>query len=143
MDLVCNRCNQTKPEEEFYNNKKHSARNYKSYSCKKCDYIRNKELYELNRERYSKRNNDRNRKRKTGFTPELYEELLKLQDYKCAICGTDKSGGAGTWQADHCHDTKKPRGLLCWHCNVALGLFKDNTESLQSAIDYLNKHTKE
>jgi hypothetical protein len=140
MNLVCNRCKESKPEEDFYNNKKHSARNFKSYSCKNCDYIRNKELYEINRETYSKRNNDRNRKRKTGFTPELFEQLRKEQGNTCAICGIDKPGGNGDWQADHCHDTKTPRGLLCWHCNVVLGLMKDNPERLRSAAMYLEKY---
>ena len=43
---------------------------------------------------------------------------------------------------DHCHNTKKIRGLLCHYCNMALGLFKDNTDIMQKAIEYLKTHQK-
>ena len=38
---------------------------------------------------------------------------------------------------DHCHKTKKIRGLLCHTCNSGLGMFKDNIEYLKNAIKYL------
>jgi len=38
---------------------------------------------------------------------------------------------------DHCHSTKKVRGLLCNKCNQAIGLFGENEEKLNSAINYL------
>jgi len=37
---------------------------------------------------------------------------------------------------DHCHDTKKIRGLLCYHCNTALYLIEDK-EALRRAIEYV------
>lgn len=41
---------------------------------------------------------------------------------------------------DHCHLTGKVRGLICFACNVGLGMFRDNTDSLANAINYLNRH---
>jgi len=41
---------------------------------------------------------------------------------------------------DHCHSSGKVRGLLCHHCNTALGKFQDSVEVLSSAIDYLRKN---
>ena len=38
---------------------------------------------------------------------------------------------------DHCHDTKKVRGLLCAKCNTLLGMAKDDVSILQNAITYL------
>ena len=32
------------------------------------------------------------------------------------------------------------RGLLCSDCNLGLGKFKDNTQSLSNAIKYLKKY---
>jgi hypothetical protein len=142
--LPCLACKEAKPETDFYFHKgRNPGRNNRIGNCKDCERVRQKISHHKHKEKHKQKQNERNRLRKTGFTPELFNQRLEEQSAVCAICGVDKPGGPGTWQADHCHDTKKPRGLLCWHCNVALGLFKDNTESLQSAIDYLNKYTEE
>ena len=78
-----------------------------------------------------------------GISLEDYNLILDFQDKKCAICGTDKCGNSGRgfrkcFSVDHDHTTNDIRGLLCGHCNLALGLFKDNINSLQKAIEYLN-----
>ena len=41
---------------------------------------------------------------------------------------------------DHCHKTNNVRGLLCSECNTGLGKFRDNTELLLKAINYLEKY---
>jgi hypothetical protein len=75
-----------------------------------------------------------------GITQEDYDEMLKGQNGRCAICGTDKPGGiANKFHVDHCHTNGHNRGLLCNHCNQGLGHFKDNTDYLEAAIKYLNK----
>ena len=38
---------------------------------------------------------------------------------------------------DHDHKTDKIRGILCRNCNLALGLMKDNINSIKRMIDYL------
>ena len=78
-------------------------------------------------------------KRKFGITVERYYTMLKEQNGKCAICGSDKPKGKGRWHVDHCHKTGEIRGLLCCHCNQALGLFRDNIDTLNSAREYLSK----
>ena len=62
------------------------------------------------------------RKHRTGFTRELVDGLLEYQQNKCAICGTELS--YKTALADHCHDSNKPRGLLCRSCNTAEGMIR-------------------
>lgn len=79
-----------------------------------------------------------------GLTPEQFDELLRSQGYACAICGTGDPGisnitKARQWDVDHCHSTKKVRGLLCRKCNMALGLFNDNLVIIRSALRYLKK----
>ena len=68
-----------------------------------------------------------------------YDRLLEQQNYSCAICKTEKPNGRGTWNIDHDHQTGKIRGLLCWKCNFALGLFGDEVKILKDAVEYLEK----
>lgn len=77
-------------------------------------------------------------KRKYGLTPERFEELLILQEHKCAICKTQAPGGRVlNWTVDHDHETGEVRGLLCSECNWALGGFKDDPLLLEQALRYL------
>ncbi len=79
-------------------------------------------------------------RRKYGITVSDYEEILKNQEYKCAICKTYNPGKRrGSWPIDHDHKTGKVRGLLCWSCNSALGLLKDSYELCEKAAEYLRK----
>lgn len=65
-----------------------------------------------------------------------YQELLLQQGGVCAIChrvpNTNKN-----LVVDHDHITNQIRGLLCNSCNLALGLLKDNKETIKSALNYL------
>ena len=73
-----------------------------------------------------------------GITTKQYNELLRKQDYSCAICGTKDPRHKGHFHVDHNHLTGEIRGLLCHGCNTALGLFCDSTIILSKAIIYLN-----
>jgi hypothetical protein len=60
--------------------------------------------------------------KRANFTPEIYDAMFKDQNGLCALCGTDTPGGMNNvLNADHDHNTGKPRGLLCWVCNSTLG----------------------
>lgn len=72
---------------------------------------------------------EKNGKKRYGLTRAERQELLKQP---CAICG-DKAEAV-----DHDHDSGKVRGVLCHPCNLGLGKFKDSTESLSKAIEYLS-----
>ena len=81
-------------------------------------------------------------KKKYGITLEKYEELFSIQNGLCEICGTAVAGGNGkAFSVDHDHATGKIRGLLCHHCNLGLGHFKDDKEVLLKAVAYLSKST--
>lgn len=82
-----------------------------------------------------------------NITLEYYENLLKQQKYKCAICfnkeiALDSLGNIRPLNIDHCHKTNKVRGLLCLVCNLGLGKFKDNIKILKQAINYLKGKRK-
>jgi hypothetical protein len=76
-----------------------------------------------------------------GMTPDDYENMLQDQQGACAICaapnGTGESKQSPRLSIDHCHITKKVRGLLCRNCNLGLGHFKDKAALLKKAFDYL------
>lgn len=69
---------------------------------------------------------------------EELERLSLRQDNKCAGCGiSSQDATRQKLYVDHCHLTGNVRGLLCHHCNTALGLVKDNLETLKNLISYL------
>lgn len=81
------------------------------------------------------------------LTPETYQQLLDVQNGVCAICQRPPDPilfvdhdhtccGARMKTCGNC-----VRGLLCKHCNSAIGLMKDNVQTLQAAIDYLQRPT--
>lgn len=62
--------------------------------------------------------------RQRAFTLEMWETLRRLQGNACAICRRPFGDDLRKIHADHCHDTKEPRGLLCQNCNHAEGQIK-------------------
>lgn len=73
---------------------------------------------------------------------EEYNNILKLQGGVCAICKKQETriikGTIASLCVDHNHKTGKVRGLLCYHCNVGLGIFRDG-RLLKRAIKYINR----
>lgn len=79
-------------------------------------------------------------KRTYGLTTDDYNKMLESQDNKCFICLSDSPRNKhNVFVVDHCHKTGRVRGLLCTYCNLGLGAFSDNIESLNNAINYLTK----
>jgi hypothetical protein len=66
-------------------------------------------------------------------------KMLEAQGGRCAVCRTGDPGKNG-WHYDHDHETGAWRGVLCLHCNVGLGYFRDNVETMQAMIDYVLHH---
>lgn len=62
--------------------------------------------------------------------------MREAQGDCCPIC-TKPLGRA---HVDHDHATGKVRALLCHHCNIGLGHFRDDKVALARAIDYLTEH---
>ena len=71
-----------------------------------------------------------------GITARDRDALLKKQRGKCAGCRRQRG-----WKkvVDHCHKTKKVRGILCGHCNLILGHARDNANTLRRLACYLEK----
>lgn len=71
------------------------------------------------------------------------EHLLEKQDGRCAVCRESETAtnNQGTkprrLSLDHCHETGKVRGFLCYRCNYVLGLCKDNVSLLRELAIYV------
>ena len=76
-------------------------------------------------------------KKMFGISLQDYSRMLTEQNGVCAICKIDACPSGLSFAVDHCHTTKKIRGLLCANCNKLLGHAKDNPDILTSAINYL------
>jgi hypothetical protein len=72
-----------------------------------------------------------------GIKPEEYFHMLEEQGGKCKICGIHQSELKNRLVVDHCHTSKKLRGLLCAECNIGMGKFKDDPNILEKAKQYL------
>jgi hypothetical protein len=73
-----------------------------------------------------------------GLTVAEFNAMVEKQNGVCAVCGKSNLRGARLC-VDHKHETGKVRGLLCVHCNAAIGLFCDDINLLASAISYLKE----
>ncbi len=76
-----------------------------------------------------------------GISLAIYNQMLKDQNYRCKLCGTDKPlGNRNSFVVDHSHQNGKVRGLLCNHCNTGIGKLGDDPELLQKAADYIKSN---
>ena len=73
---------------------------------------------------------------KHGISVEEYQRILTRQNNACGIC---EQPFTCTPCIDHCHKTKRVRGLLCNRCNLGLGNYHDNPDFLRKAADYLDR----
>ena len=134
----CRTCAETKPLEDFY--RKNSSKDGRESSCIEC---RKKQIAITDKKRYrSPVRRDAHLMDKYLINQSIYEHLLLMQGGHCALCPATSSGRKNDSYliVDHCHKTGNVRGLLCHHCNIMLGVSKDNTNTLQNAITYLTKH---
>ena len=126
--------------EENKERRKDSAQRWRA---KNPDKIRagKRRCYEANPEKYKFQSKRSALKRIYGLTLEQRDELFAKQNYCCAVCKITEPGSTKGWHMDHCHDTKRVRGILCNHCNLMLGYAKDNKLTLANAIAYLHGAT--
>lgn len=138
----CYVCKETKLLDFFYNKK--NSKYGKRYECKQCSDINSKSYAKKNwKDKIQPRTKGYRLKFKYGISEEDLDKMHEEQGGSCAICSTEllyNGNGFTGASIDHDHATGKVRGLLCGHCNGALGKFKDNVDTLQAAINYLRKH---
>jgi hypothetical protein len=130
----CPICGELKERSEYWKWK--SRKDGLTAYCKVCFNAKNKKWYKENPDKLPTLAESRaySRNKNFGISEEDYSKMLVDQDNSCAICKIQIG-----WEAavDHCHATNKVRGLLCRNCNLGLGGFKDNIETIRKAIEYV------
>lgn len=105
--------------------------------CKKCKAELSAKYRKEGGINYSR---NKSFKYKYGITLEEYEELLIKQNNCCKTCNREFNDKIKP-DVDHCHKTKKVRGILCHSCNLALGYLKEDVTVIQNLLDYLEEQT--
>lgn len=154
MEIIkCIYCKKDKKLEDFS-----FFRGKRNKTCKDCRSYHNnhyannmngkkekaKEFYLKNKERFRERHFGDNIKRKYSLSLDEYKKMLSSQNNKCLICGKEFDEDWTKWNrpcVDHCHKTKKVRGILCRKCNISLS-YIENNEFLQKSLQYLNESMK-
>ncbi len=77
------------------------------------------------------------RRRRYGMEPEVYDCLVEQQGGACALCGQVPEYPL---YVDHCHATKRNRGLVCGRCNQIVGVMDELSEDeIQRYRDYAER----
>ncbi|QFR02426.1 recombination endonuclease VII [Streptomyces phaeolivaceus] len=111
----CRTCGEIKPYSEWTKNR--SASDGLATLCRTCKASKGR-AHHL--------------KREYGITEAERDELIASQGGVCCICLA-----ALPVHVDHCHETGRVRGVLCFSCNAALGQFKDRPDVMRRAATYV------
>jgi hypothetical protein len=157
MSKICRVCRASKSETEFYVHK--TAKDGRRNECAECtrEYrsryrADNPDIVKKSSSKYYRKNAaklkaqavEQNVLKKFGLDADGYDHILNMQGGVCAICKEECSSGRRL-AVDHDHACcegkascgKCLRGLLCFKCNSAIGLFSDSEQLLRSALNYL------
>lgn len=80
--------------------------------------------------------------RKYGVSFEWFDQQFEKQNKLCGTCHKplEWTNKQNTPHVDHCHNSKKVRGILCNRCNTVLGLCLDDKGLFTNLIGYLECH---
>ncbi|MCK5641009.1 MAG: hypothetical protein KAJ19_09440 [Gammaproteobacteria bacterium] len=146
---TCTKCGETKPLENFYENKRY--RGGRVSRCKACatEYsrawykknrgtiaVRARAYREKNRWILAGRQRSRRLRRLHGITQVEYDGMVIYQNGRCAICGMTPEKHGKRLVVDHNLETGKIRGLLCAACNRGIRGFKGRYQWLLQAARY-------
>lgn len=83
-------------------------------------------------------------KKRYGITLQERDAMVEAQGHKCAVCERDERDlvamkkGARVLHVDHCHKTGKVRAMLCFKCNLLVGVIENaSKDALMRVAKYL------
>jgi hypothetical protein len=131
---LCTMCNQHKPLDQFP--RKSDSRTGRMTFCRDCWLEKKRKTYHALTPEKKRRLLLSNQLRNRGVTLADYDQMVKDQQGRCALCEREVSD----LDIDHCHQTQRVRKLLCRSCNTGLGMFKDNIDLMEKAIAYIKQY---
>lgn len=108
---------------------------HREWAKRNKDYVNKKQRERNKRDSNKIKARTRTLKKYYGLTLEEYQDKVKNQCNKCAICEEIFDIG----RVDHDHATNKTRDLLCNRCNLNLGFVETHKEIVKSMLAYLSK----
>ena len=144
---ICSKCKQEKSVTEFH--KHQSSKDGLNSWCKSCASKKAKQYYYENHEKSKEHRKVYNREvgkfKRYGLNREVFDEMLIVQNNKCAACSRSFEEFLPVIDHDHscCPGSRScgncVRGLLCNRCNVVSGNAQDDPNILRQIADYLEK----
>ena len=139
----CNGCSTWKPWEAFH--RRANGRHGRAATCAACladrrpdrtaENARARERYQANPE-VRRAEHRRHVARTYGLEPGEFDVMLIAQSGRCWTCTEPMRKPC----VDHDHSTGRVRKLLCYGCNVALGLVDDSIPRLLALVAYVEEH---
>ena len=152
-ERLCPRCGLRKPLDQFYRRSPPREKQFQ-HGCKACRaeigkafnekwgkgpraaYYREARAKDLKRNPAHVRLKERRMNlSRYGLTIEEFDGMAAKQEGHCALCGLAPK----RLVIDHCHRTKRVRGLLCDQCNNRIGWFEK--VGVETLLKYLNQET--
>lgn len=111
----CRTCGEVKPHSEWDRNR--STSDGLATLCKACKAAKGRARHLMSN---------------YGLTEAQRDEMIASQMGICVICLN-----APAVHVDHCHETGRVRGVLCFNCNSAIGKLGDDPDTTRRATAYL------
>ena|SRR5579863_7959137 len=135
----CHKCGTPRAEDEFRPGRR---------TCRPCERAESRLYGVTNRNkrnarlsRWRKQNPDkakagdrRDRFAEYGLTESEVIAMAREQNGRCKLCNRETA-----LVIDHCHKTKRARGLLCRRCNTTLGWIENHPRILAVVQAYLDQ----
>lgn len=137
----CNTCGMAKPATAFTKQKQRSGNFTLMFECKECATIKQTKRYQSYTPEQKLHKKNKFMIRKYGITIEDYTRMFNEQKECCKVCGIHQTELPKALVVDHCHATKKVRGLLCSGCNLAIGNIKENHTRAELLSLYIRSWT--
>ncbi len=146
-----NKCSRWPDGKQYVCREHQRARLRKHYKKSGAKYNEQKKVWRANNKVAARAIDTRkNMKLKYGVTETQYRQMFDSQNGGCAVCDkklvnqfdTQRDFGIAPEnlaRVDHCHLSGAVRGLLCFNCNIGLGKFQDDIETLLAAARYLQE----